>query len=170
MPHTVLSVLVLQSDDRTLQCTLVHADALKRGAFHTRANASVSQISSGLPVIRLSPADRKRLSKQGDRLFTKVVYPTASSSEVRTRLRMRSTVRGANNRLDILAITSYDRDGGGSSDLSGEAAVTAQPPQEQAGHGPNLRGLATLEYVPGPPKCGSCARKQSPKRSMHQSL
>lgn len=71
---------------------------------------------------------------QGDRLFTKVVYPTASSSEVRTRLRMRSTVRGANNRLDILAITSYDRDSGASSDLSGEPALAAQSPPNQTGH------------------------------------
>ncbi len=71
---------------------------------------------------------------QGDRLFTKVVYPTASSSEVRTRLRMRSTVRGANNRLDILAITSYDRNSGSSSDLSGEPALAAQSPPKQTGH------------------------------------
>ena len=32
-----------------------------------------------------------------------------AGTEIRTRLRLRSTVRGANNRLDVDAIMSYDR-------------------------------------------------------------
>ena len=32
-----------------------------------------------------------------------------AGTEIRTRLRLRSTVRGANNRLDVDAIVSYDR-------------------------------------------------------------
>jgi hypothetical protein len=35
-----------------------------------------------------------------------------AGTEIRTRLRLRSTVRGANNRLDVDAIVSYDRGGG----------------------------------------------------------
>lgn len=37
-------------------------------------------------------------------------YDMRGSTEVRSRLRLRSTVAGANNRLDIQAITSWDRE------------------------------------------------------------
>ena len=49
---------------------------------------------------------------QRNRLFTSMPLGNNAGTEIRTRLRLRSTVRGANNRLDIDAIVSYDRGGG----------------------------------------------------------
>jgi hypothetical protein len=56
---------------------------------------------------------------QGDKILMKVVYPNANSTEIRSRLTLRSTVRGANNRLDMLSIVSYDRVDGTASSLAG---------------------------------------------------
>ena len=56
---------------------------------------------------------------QGDKVFMKVVYPNSSSTEIRSRLRLRSTVRGANNRLDLLSIVSYDHADGRAVPLAG---------------------------------------------------
>ena len=49
---------------------------------------------------------------QRNRLFTSMPLGNNAGTEIRTRLRLRSTVRGANNRLDVDAIVSYDRGGG----------------------------------------------------------
>ena len=49
---------------------------------------------------------------QGDRVWTALRYDAASSTEIRSRLRLRSTVPGANNRLDIQQIVSWDREEG----------------------------------------------------------
>ena len=87
----------------------------RRRCFPEKNRFSNNKCGSGL--------ERLQRGAQGNRLFTKVVYPTSRGSEVRTRLRLRGTVRGANNRLDILAITSYDRASGSSSDLSGAAPL-----------------------------------------------
>ncbi len=38
-----------------------------------------------------------------------MIYPNSASTEIRSRLKLRSTVRGANNRLDVDSIVSYDR-------------------------------------------------------------
>ena len=46
---------------------------------------------------------------QRNRLFTSLSLGNNAGTEIRTRLRLRSTVRGANNRLDVDAIMSYDR-------------------------------------------------------------
>ena len=46
---------------------------------------------------------------QRNRLFTSMPLGNRAGTEIRTRLRLRSTVRGANNRLDVDAIVSYDR-------------------------------------------------------------
>ena len=46
---------------------------------------------------------------QRNRLFTSMPLGNKAGTEIRTRLRLRSTVRGANNRLDVDAIVSYDR-------------------------------------------------------------
>lgn len=53
-------------------------------------------------------------------LFTKVVYPNCASTEIRTRLRLRSIYRGARNRLDLLSITSYDREAGSSAPIGAQ--------------------------------------------------
>ncbi len=44
-----------------------------------------------------------------------------AGTEIRTRLRLRSTVRGANNRLDVDAIMSYDRGSNAATPMLGEA-------------------------------------------------
>ena len=49
---------------------------------------------------------------QRNRLFTSMPLGNNAGTDIRTRLRLRSTVRGANNRLDVDAIVSYDRGGG----------------------------------------------------------
>ena len=46
---------------------------------------------------------------QGDQLLTSLPLHNSAGTEIRSRLRLRSTVRGANNRLDIVEIVSYDR-------------------------------------------------------------
>lgn len=46
---------------------------------------------------------------QRNRLFTSMPLGNNAGTEIRTRLQLRSTVRGANNRLDVDAIMSYDR-------------------------------------------------------------
>lgn len=45
---------------------------------------------------------------QGTRLACQVEYPNMAGTQIRTTLELRSTVRGANNRLDPLSIKSYD--------------------------------------------------------------
>ena len=49
------------------------------------------------------------LPLQRDRLFTSLPLGNAAGTEIRTRLRLRSTVPGANNRLDVASILSWDR-------------------------------------------------------------
>lgn len=46
------------------------------------------------------------------RLYTSVLYPGSKSTEVRFRLGLRSIVQGANNRIDIKEIVTYDREEG----------------------------------------------------------
>ena len=49
---------------------------------------------------------------QGERVYTSLTMANAGATEVRTRLRLRSTTPGANNRLDIAAIVSFDAGAG----------------------------------------------------------
>jgi F-box protein 9 len=53
-----------------------------------------------------------RYKIDNDKLYTAVRYQNSTSTEVRSRMKIRSTVRGANNRLDIQSIVSYDREDG----------------------------------------------------------
>jgi hypothetical protein len=46
---------------------------------------------------------------QKDNLFTSLPLGNTAGTEIRTRLRLRSTCRGGNNRLDVDKILSYDR-------------------------------------------------------------
>uniref|UniRef100_A0A061QUB9 F-box protein 9 n=1 Tax=Tetraselmis sp. GSL018 TaxID=582737 RepID=A0A061QUB9_9CHLO len=52
---------------------------------------------------------RYRLEPNG-RLFTSVLYPGSKSTEMRCKLQLRSTVQGANNRLDVKGLVTYDRE------------------------------------------------------------
>lgn len=57
---------------------------------------------------------------QGERVLTAMKYDPNSSTEIRSRLRLRSTTPGANNRLDIQAIVSWDRADGQAVNMMGE--------------------------------------------------
>lgn len=46
---------------------------------------------------------------QKDNLFTSLPLGNTAGTEIRTRLRLRSTCRGGNNRLDVDKIMSFDR-------------------------------------------------------------
>ncbi len=48
------------------------------------------------------------LFAQGSRLCTAMRYDLRTTTEIRSRLGLRSTSRGANNRLDVENIVSYD--------------------------------------------------------------
>ena len=58
----------------------------------------------------------------------KVVYPNTSGTEIRSRLQLRSTVRGANNRLDLMSLVSYDRAAGSAVSLTGAHLLLGSPP------------------------------------------
>ena len=59
---------------------------------------------------------------QGERVFTSLTMANAGATEVRTRLRLRSTTPGANNRLDIAAIVSFDAGAGVATPMFGAGA------------------------------------------------
>lgn len=128
------------------------------GSFLYRTSPEVvSKVAKGLQDYhrtrrhkRDDSISRGRYLLDGERLFTKLRYPTTQSSEVRTKLQLRSTVRGAHNRLDILSINSYDRVAGSSSDLSGtygadEADEDGTEMGETRSH---VRGMSTYVFVP----------------------
>lgn len=94
----------------------------------------------------------------GEGLFTKLRYPTTLSSEVRTKLRLRSTVRGAHNRLDILSITSYDHAAGASSDLSGTLGG-GDDDNEDGEPRSHKRGMSPYVFVPWEQVTGSILNK-----------
>lgn len=59
-------------------------------------------------------------------MLTALKYDPGSSTEIRSRLRLRSTVPGANNRLDIQAIVSWDRADGQAVNMMGEILGTGR--------------------------------------------
>lgn len=87
-----------------------------------------------------------RYIRIGDNVHAGLRYDNSKSTEIRTCLKLRSTVRGANNRLDIVSIVSWDREGGVVTPLSLEN-VHEQAGQTQ-GAIEHRRGLATCEFVP----------------------
>ena len=91
---------------------------------------------------------RYRLVGGGD-LYTAVRYSNSTATEVRSQLRLRSTVRGANNRLDIRSIVSYDREDGRSVPMvtgpeEGEGAAGEEGVERKV----YSRGMAPYVFVP----------------------
>lgn len=70
------------------------------------------------PLTRHTPHRAPRV--QGERVWTAMRYDPRSPTEIRSRLRLRSTAPGANNRLDIQAIVSWDREEGQALPMMGE--------------------------------------------------
>ena len=46
---------------------------------------------------------------QGSALQTVMIYANSMNTEIRAKLKLRSTSRGANNRLDVKSIVSFDK-------------------------------------------------------------
>jgi hypothetical protein len=91
-------------------------------------------------------------SYQGTRVFVLIVYPNSRSTEVRSRLLLRSTVQGANNRLDIESIVSYDRERGAETSLM-PSNPNAQASPDSAPHtsavaAEHSRGMNTCVFIP----------------------
>lgn len=56
---------------------------------------------------------------QGSKLLTAMRYDSRTTTEIRARLTLRSTSRGANNRLDVGSIVSFDLEDGLALPLNG---------------------------------------------------
>lgn len=56
---------------------------------------------------------------QGSALQTVMVYANSKNTEIRAKLKLRSTTQGANNRLDIESIVSFDKADGISTPVLG---------------------------------------------------
>lgn len=94
-------------------------------------------------------AGRYRLD--GERLATAMRYDNSTSTEVRARLRLRSTTRGAHNRLDIESIVSYDREDGSSVPMTGPPGPDDEEEEGDGGGDRQRRysrGLAPYVFVP----------------------
>lgn len=79
---------------------------------------------------------------------TVIVYPNSRGTEVRARLRARSTVPGAWDRLDVESLCTYDWETGESSPFPTDPVA-----DEEASHGgadrvQHRRGLAPFVFVP----------------------
>ena len=61
------------------------------------------------------------LIMQGCALQTVMVYANSKNTEIRAKLKLRSTTQGANNRLDIESIVSFDKADGNSTPVIGTA-------------------------------------------------
>lgn len=85
----------------------------------------------------------------GEKVYTAIRYENSASTEVRARLRLRSTVRGAFNRLDIESIVSFDREDGTMVPMMVDASA-AEMEDDLAGLERRVysRGLAPYVFVP----------------------
>ncbi len=88
-----------------------------------------------------------------NRLYCVMRYDNRSMTEIRSRLSVRSTVPGANNRLDVQSIVSYDREEGVAApmlDMGAQEEALAAGPQEQVGveQRTHRRGLSPFIFVP----------------------
>lgn len=86
-----------------------------------------------------------------DTLFTALRYQNSASTEIRTRMKLRSTVLGANNRLDVESIVSWDRLDGSETSLpldagtGGDNNIDDNDSIEARNHN---RGMSTFVFVP----------------------
>ncbi len=90
-----------------------------------------------------------RYKIENDKLYTAIQYQNSTVTEVRSKMKIRSTVRGANNRLDIDSIVSYDREDG-----SIVPMVLGNPGEEDEGEENGVeqrrytRGMAPYVFIP----------------------
>ncbi len=84
---------------------------------------------------------------KGTQLYIVVVYPNIRSTQIRSRLLLRSTTPGANNRLDIHSIVSYDSEAGRQSSLLPDPDSDPDPEAVAAAR-EHRRGLTCCVFVP----------------------
>lgn len=90
----------------------------------------------------------------GERLLAVMVYPNSHNTEVRTSLSLRSTTRGANNRLDARGVLCVDKADGStnpilSTDEDEEVSDNElQQYLQQPGSRPHKRGMSPYVFVP----------------------
>ena len=88
---------------------------------------------------------------KGNRVYIAVVYPNSRSTQIRSRLLLRSTTPGANNRLEIESIVSYDSEAGVQSSLLQEAVPDPESDPDPAAveaAREHRRGLTCCVFVP----------------------
>lgn len=56
---------------------------------------------------------------QGDVIWTAILYGNTADTEIRHKLKLRSTTPGANNRMDITKMVSFDRTQGVATQITG---------------------------------------------------
>ncbi|GAX83104.1 hypothetical protein CEUSTIGMA_g10530.t1 [Chlamydomonas eustigma] len=89
---------------------------------------------------------------KGTMVYIIVVYPNSRSTQIRSKLKLRSTTPGANNRLDIESIVSYDCEDGRESSLLPQQVL--DPDSEVDPNALNLsqrehrRGMNCCVFVP----------------------
>lgn len=107
-----------------------------KGGSHTSRKQDHSGVQSG------------RYKLDGDKLYTALRYANSTSTEVRSRMKVRSTVRGAFNRLDIESIVSYDRADGSSVPMTAAPAEDEDEEIDGVERKRYSRGLAPYVFVP----------------------
>ncbi|KAK9817830.1 hypothetical protein WJX72_002832 [[Myrmecia] bisecta] len=95
------------------------------GQFVYRTSPDVvSKVAKSLHALpkraKDSAVQKGRYKLEGDKLHTRMIYTNSCSTAIVTRLRLRSTVPGANNRLDVGSLFSFDQADGTESPLDGD--------------------------------------------------
>jgi len=90
------------------------------------------------------PVQRGRWRLDGARLLTAVQYANSASTEVRCRLRVRSTVRGAHNRLSVASLVRSDGADGTAVPPRPAGAARPPPPRGQGRRGARGEGRRLL--------------------------
>jgi len=113
--------------------------------------ATIGKVHKSLRLHNTAPSAEHvyagRYALKGTRVYMVVVYPNSRSTEIRSRLLLRSTTPGAFNRLDIESIVSYDHELGAQSSM-----LASEPPDPYAAPGgaarEHRRGMTTCVLVP----------------------
>jgi len=117
----------------------------------TTGQSSSSSSSSSSAAHEVVHKGRYKLTPK-DTLFTALQYNNSASTEIRTRMKLRSTVVGANNRLDVESIVSWDRSDGSETALPLDAGAGRGGDNDNEDEGVETRnhnrGMSTFVFVP----------------------
>ncbi|EFJ48339.1 hypothetical protein VOLCADRAFT_81203 [Volvox carteri f. nagariensis] len=134
---------------------------LPDGTFLYRTSPNVVSKVANCPSLRAvrGPGGEAARANQpwdrGTKVYCALVYPNSTCTELRCRLAMASTHPGANNRLYIESIVTYDRELRSTADLSGQQGgmgrregPDADADVDAASGKSHSRGLAPCMFVP----------------------